>query len=96
MHPTIDIAVRPSPSLRRAELDEIWALTERYVDTDRERYESRLLALPEVGLWRVRGGELDGLVSLDVYTTEWQGRHIRSSSPPVSSRTSDSEVETWC
>ena len=74
MRPTIDIAVRPSPSLRPAELDEIWTLTQRYVDTDRERYESRLLALPEVGLWRVRGGELAGLVSLDVYTAHWQGR----------------------
>jgi len=74
MRPTIDIAVRPSHSLSRAELDEIWTLTERYVEADRGHYESKLLALPEVGLWRVRGGELAGLVSLDVYTTQWQDR----------------------
>jgi hypothetical protein len=74
MRPAIDIAIRPSRSLRSAELDEIWTLTERYIEVDRAHYESRLLALPEVGLWRVRGGELAGLVSLDVYTTRWQGR----------------------
>jgi hypothetical protein len=74
MRPTIDITVRPSHTLGRPELEEIWTLTQRYVETDRVQYESKLLALPEVGLWRVRGGELAGLVSLDVYTAQWRGR----------------------
>ena len=71
---SFDISIRPSTSLTSRELDEIWALTERYVDTPRTVYESKLLALPEVGLWRVRTGELAGLVGLDIHRVEWQGR----------------------
>jgi hypothetical protein len=63
MRPALDISIRPSNSLSLRELDEIWALTERYVDTPRPHYESKLLALPEVGLWRVRQGELAGVLA---------------------------------
>jgi hypothetical protein len=73
MPQAIDISIRPSGSLTAGELEEIWALTQRYVDTPRQRYESKLLALPEVGLWRARGGELAGLVSLQVRPVEWRG-----------------------
>lgn len=69
-----DIALRSSASLTPAELDEIWAVTDRYVETSREYFEAKLLALPEVGLWRERGGPLVGLVSLDVYPVRWEGR----------------------
>jgi hypothetical protein len=74
MSQPVDISLRPSSSLSPSELDEIWGLTERYVDTSREHYEAKLLMLPEVGLWRVRGGELVGLVSLRVHTVRWEGR----------------------
>ena len=74
MPAAVDISIRPSGSLTSGELEEIWALTERYVDTPRQHYETRLLALPEVGLWRVRGGELAGLVSLQVRPVVWRGR----------------------
>jgi hypothetical protein len=70
----IDITLRRSDSLTGRELDEIWALTDRYVETDRAIYEHKLRALPEVGLWRTRAGELAGLVSLDVYRVDWKGR----------------------
>lgn len=70
----IDISIRPSRSLSPAELDEIWALTERYVDTPRSHYEEKLLALPEVSLWRARGGGLVGLAGLDAYPVAWRGR----------------------
>jgi hypothetical protein len=70
----IDITLRRSASLTPHERDEIWAVTDRYVETDRSSYEKKLLAVPEVGLWRTRGGELVGLVSLDVYRVEWEGR----------------------
>jgi hypothetical protein len=70
----LEISIRPSASLSPGELEEIWTLTSRYVDTPRPHYESKLLALPEVGLWRVRGGALAGLVSLDVYPVLWQGQ----------------------
>jgi hypothetical protein len=70
----IDIELRRTDSLTPAELGEIWAVTERYVETDRTLYESKLRALPEVGLWRKRGGPLVGLVSLDVYPVEWEGK----------------------
>jgi len=74
VRPTLDISIRPSASLSRRELEEIWTLTSRYIDTPRPHYESKLLALPEVGLWRVRGAELAGLVSLHVYPLIWRGR----------------------
>jgi len=70
----IDISIRPSRSLSAAELDEIWALTERYVDTPRAHYEEKLLALPQVSLWRAHGGELVGLAGLDAYPVAWRGR----------------------
>ena len=74
MRPALDITIRPSASLDARELEEIWTLTARYVDTSRPQYERKLLGLPEVGLWRVRGGELAGLVSLDVYRVRRHGR----------------------
>jgi hypothetical protein len=70
----IDITLRRSDSLTATERDEIWAVTDRYVETDRAAYEAKLRALPEVGLWRTRSGVLVGLVSLDVYRVEWSGR----------------------
>jgi hypothetical protein len=74
MPAAVDISIRPSGFLTSGELEEIWALTERYVDTPRQHYETKLLALPEIGLWRVRGGQLAGLVSLQVRPVVWQGR----------------------
>lgn len=74
MSPAVDISIRPSGSLTTRELEEIWTLTARYVDTSRQHYESKLLALPEVGLWRVRGGELAGIVSLQVRPVVWEGQ----------------------
>lgn len=70
----VDISIRPSRSLSPRELDEIWALTERYVDTSRGHYERKLLALPEVSLWRLRTGALVGLAGLDIYRVAWQSR----------------------
>jgi hypothetical protein len=71
---TLDIELRHTDSLAPEEFDEIWAVTERYVDTNRTFFESKLRALPEVGLWRERGGALVGLVGLDVYPVEWEGK----------------------
>jgi hypothetical protein len=70
----IDIALRRSDSLTPTELDEIWVVTDRYVETDRSIYEKKLRDIPEVGLWRTRSGTLVGLVSLDVYRVEWERR----------------------
>jgi hypothetical protein len=70
----VDISIRPSHSLSSAELDEIWALTERYVETPRPLYELKLRELAEVSLWRARGGALVGLAGLDVYPVRWRGR----------------------
>jgi hypothetical protein len=63
----IDIELRHTDSLAPEEFDAIWTVTERYVDTNRTFFEPKLRALPEVGLWRERGGALVGLVGLDVY-----------------------------
>jgi hypothetical protein len=70
----IDISVRRTDSLTYAEVDEIWDITARYIDADRAAYEAKLRALPEVALWRLRGGELVGLVCLHAYAVKWQGR----------------------
>ncbi|HEY4133331.1 MAG TPA: hypothetical protein VGM50_22120 [Gemmatimonadaceae bacterium] len=70
----IDITLKSSSSLTPRELDEIWAVTDRYVDTDRATYETKLRVLPEVALWRNSVGTLIGLVSIDVYRVEWNGR----------------------
>ena len=74
VHDPIDITLRRSGSLTPRELDEIWAVTNRYVETERDVYEAKLRALPEVGLWRTRSGELIGLVSLAVYRVKWERR----------------------
>jgi hypothetical protein len=70
----IDITVRPTSSLTPSELDEIWVVTDRYVETTRAVYEKKLKALPEVGLLRTRQGALVGLVSFDVYRTRFEER----------------------
>src|SRR5262245_29503632 len=72
--PVIDIEVRSTATLTPSELDEIWMVTDRYVETTRDLYEKKLKALPEIGLWRTRDGQLVGLVSLDVYRAAWNGR----------------------
>ncbi len=71
---SIRIDFRRSKSLTSLELAEIWAVTSRYVDTDKQIFEEKLRALPEVGLWRVRNGPLIGLVSFQVHPVEWAGR----------------------
>jgi len=70
----VDISLRRSESLTSIELDEIWSVTDRYVETERALYERKLREMPEVGLWRTRSGVLVGLVSLDVYRVDWSGR----------------------
>ena len=72
----IEISLRRVDSLTVSELDDIWAVTARYIDTDRSAFEARLRTLPEVGLWQVRGGPLVGLVNFDVYPVTWQNRIV--------------------
>ncbi len=70
----VDIELKSSASLTARELEEIWSVTDRYVETQRPYYEAKLRALPEVGLWRTRKGTLIGLVSLDCYHVRFEGR----------------------
>jgi hypothetical protein len=74
MRVKLAITLRSSDSLTPGELDEIWAVTDRYVETSRDYFEAKLRALPEVGLWRTESGALIGLVSLDVYRVRWEER----------------------
>jgi hypothetical protein len=71
---SIGIELRRTSLLSPSDLDEIWALTQRYIDTSRAFSEKKLLEMPEVGLWRTRGGELAGLVVLEAYQMEWRTR----------------------
>jgi hypothetical protein len=70
----VHIELRSSDSLTSRELDEIWAVTDRYVETSRSDYEAKLRTLPEVGLWRIHDGTLIGLVSLEAYQVRWEGQ----------------------
>jgi len=72
----VEISLRRVSSLTVSELDDIWAVTSRYIDTDRSLFEARLRALPQVGLWQVRDGSLVGLVNFDVYPVTWEGRVV--------------------
>jgi hypothetical protein len=72
----IEITLRRVSSLTVSELDDIWAVTSRYIDTDRSLFEARIRTLPEVGLWQVRDGSLIGLVNFDVYPVTWEGRVV--------------------
>jgi len=72
----VEISLRRVSSLTVSELDDIWAVTSRYIDTDRSLFETRLRALPQVGLWQVRDGSLVGLVNFDVYPVTWEGRVV--------------------
>jgi len=73
----IRIEVRPSHALTDAERDEIWAVTERYVETDRAVYEKKLRGVAEVGLFRAASGALVGLTSYEAYDVTWEGARRR-------------------
>jgi hypothetical protein len=70
----VEITLRRVDSLTVSELDDIWAGTSRYIDTDRVHFEAQLRTLPEVGLWQVRDGPLVGLVNFHVYPVVRRGR----------------------
>lgn len=72
----VTLHVREVPSLAAAEIDEIWALCDRFVETDRAHFERKLRRYPEVVLCRNSRGELVGTVSLDVYPVRFQGREV--------------------
>jgi hypothetical protein len=65
---------RDSRTLTPAEIDEIWALTDRYVEADRPYFERTLRELPQTVVARTRTGELVGVVSLEVYPVRHRGR----------------------
>jgi hypothetical protein len=59
----VDIRVLPVAALTAKEWDEIWELTQIYVETQRPYYETKLRAFPEAALFRNRGGALLGIVA---------------------------------
>ncbi len=71
----VDIRVLPVAALTAKERDEIWELTQIYVETRRPYYETKLRAFPEAALFRNRGGELVGIVALDVYRAEFRSEN---------------------
>ena len=68
----VDIRVLPVAALTAKEWDEIWELTQIYVETRRPYYETKLRAFPEAALFRNRGGALVGIVALDVYRADFR------------------------
>jgi hypothetical protein len=70
----VTIAARDSRSLSPGELDEVWALTDRYVESERASFERKLREVPEVLLFRNARGELVGVSSVDVYPVRRGGR----------------------
>ena len=70
----IAIEIVPINTLTPPVWDQIWELTERYVDTTRAFFEAKLQKNPEVILFRTQGGRLIGVTALDVYRVEFGGR----------------------
>ena len=63
-----------SDSLTVAQLDDVWDLTNRYIDTVRPVFEDTLRELPELALFRTADGMLVGTTSIDVYDVAHGGR----------------------
>ena len=70
----VRIEVLPSAALTPAQLDGVWSVTTRYVDTARPDFERKLGELPEIALFRTAGGEVVGVTSFDVYRVRRAGR----------------------
>lgn len=70
----VTISAHDSRSLSPGEMDEVWALTDRYVESEREFFERKLREVPEVLLFRNARGELVGVSSVDVYPVRHGGR----------------------
>src|SRR2546422_9450698 len=68
----IDIQILPVAVLTVKEWDEIWKLTQTYVETNRTFYEAKLRAFPEVALVRTRSGVLVGIAAIDVYRADFR------------------------
>src|SRR5947207_6866780 len=68
----IDIQILPVAVLTVKEWDEIWKLTQVYVETNRTYYEAKLRAFPEVALARTRSGVLVGIAAIDVYRADFR------------------------
>jgi hypothetical protein len=64
----ITISLRRVESLTVSELDDIWAVTSRYVEIERPVRGQNFRTPPEVGLWRPGGGPLVGLFNFAVYS----------------------------
>ena len=57
--------------------DEIWQLTQRFYDTERDHAQAKLKDHERTILFRARdSGELVGMASVDVYTATVQGRRL--------------------
>src|SRR5437667_10433241 len=74
----IDIQILPVAVLTVKEWDDIWKLTQTYVETNRTFYEAKLRAFPEVALARTRSGVLVGIAAIDVYRADF-----RSETPTI-------------
>src|SRR5581483_6857770 len=57
----------PSHALTQAQLDDIWVLTDAYIDTVRSTFEAKLRELPELALFRTTSGALVGMTSFEAY-----------------------------
>src|SRR5256885_15018115 len=68
----IDIQILPVAVLTVKEWDEIWQLTQTYVETNRTFYEAKLRAFPEVALARTGSGVLVGIAAIDVYRADFR------------------------
>jgi hypothetical protein len=68
----VGIRILRVAALTAKEWDEIWELTQIYVETQRPFYEAKLRAFPEVALFRNRSGGLVGIVAVDVYRADFR------------------------
>lgn len=70
----VNIELHRGAALTPQQRDELWAFYARYYDFPREKLEERLRVLPEIALYRTRGGEIVGITGVDVYRVQHEGR----------------------
>lgn len=75
--PAVNVDRVPVDRLTSADWDQVWNLTRRYYETDREYVEQSLRAHQRLALFRrCSDGDLIGMAAVDVYLSDFDGRKL--------------------
>lgn len=73
---SVTIEVLPTIAVTPHAWDEVWALTQRFYETDRSFAEQKLKMRQRVALFRTKSRKLIGMASIDIYPALFQGRKL--------------------